>query len=546
MAGVEELYRNFGILADAGDKISEHEDAYQAIIGGVKGDASEKKLACQFIPRFFKDFPKLAEQAIDAQLDLCEEEDAVIRRQAMKTLPDFCKNDSEHMARIADILTQLLQTEDEIELGIVKNGLISLIKKDPKAALGGIFSQIVNEDDIIREKAIKFLNYSVHLLVKDIFHPNPDIESFLYQEIKKAMSDVTGDEFKIFMGILSKLKSVISEPQNLADVIAEQAELEKNFQPSEMDSIDRLITCTRQAVPFFKKGASSEKYYDYLVKQVLPVLDQVAQTGEFGDFRLELLKTLVDVSPYVTEDAAKESIDIIYNKLLEYLPESPSEDEEKSEEEDKESSTEQKINFSYVECILYTFHQLGTKHEEYLASEESVNKLKDFRVRLQYFARQLQAYIKQLRAALQGKTGGELETNESKIKCAALRTTNNINTLIRDLFHNPPSYKSIITPSWKSTSTAINESVDEKRKRAGITPVTFDGVSPSADKKKRNSQSEFYMPPGRRNGAAVETNSAGSYNQYKWKSGSNRGRGWGGRARGGRGRGRGYRGFLYR
>ncbi len=44
------------------------------------------------------------------------------------------------------------------------------------------------------------------------------------------MSDVTGDEFKIFMGILSKLKSIISEPQNLADVIAEQAELEKNFE----------------------------------------------------------------------------------------------------------------------------------------------------------------------------------------------------------------------------------------------------------------------------------------------------------------------------
>ena len=56
----------------------QHEDAYKAIIDGVKGDAPQKKLACQFIPRFFKDFPKLAEQAIDAQLDLCEDEDAVV------------------------------------------------------------------------------------------------------------------------------------------------------------------------------------------------------------------------------------------------------------------------------------------------------------------------------------------------------------------------------------------------------------------------------------------------------------------------------------
>lgn len=58
--------------------IFQHEDSYQVIINSVKGDAPQKKLACQFIPRFFKDFPKLAEQAIDAQLDLCEDEDAVV------------------------------------------------------------------------------------------------------------------------------------------------------------------------------------------------------------------------------------------------------------------------------------------------------------------------------------------------------------------------------------------------------------------------------------------------------------------------------------
>eukprot|EP00112_Aurelia_sp_Birch-Aquarium-sp1_P025605 Seg859.11 transcript_id=Seg859.11/GoldUCD/mRNA.D3Y31 product="Apoptosis inhibitor 5" protein_id=Seg859.11/GoldUCD/D3Y31 len=545
MAGVEELYKNFGILADAGGKIAEHEEAYKAILIGVKGEASEKKLACQFIPRFFKDFPKLAEQAIDAQLDLCEDEDAVIRRQAMRTLPEFCKNDADHIVRIADILTQLLQTEDEVELSIVKGGLISLIKKDPKGALGGIFSQIVNEDDIVREKAIKFLTYSVQLLLKEVFHPNPEIESYLFQEVKKAMSDVTGDEFKSFMNVLAKLKSIVSEPQNLADVIAEQAELEKGFEPSDLDSIDRLITCTRQAVPFFKKGASSGKFYDYLIKNVLPVLSQVSQTGEMGDFRLELLKILVEVSPHVAEEAAKESIDTIYKILLEYVPEAPTEDENKQVAEEKEAEPEKKLNFSYVECFLYTFHQLGKQNEEYLSSEDAAEKLKDFRARLQYFARQLQAYIKQLRVALQGKTSAELDEAENKIKCVALKTTNNINILIRDLFHNPPSYKSVITPSWKAPNQAVplEETVEEKRKRAGITPVTFDG---SPTKKK---VSEIYSPPSRRNGAskAVPYPEEGGYGQNKSRGrfrGGFRGRRGG---RGGRGRGgRGYSGFLYR
>lgn len=46
---------------------------------GVKGGAKEKRLAAQFIPKFFKHFPELADSAINAQLDLCEDEDVSVR-----------------------------------------------------------------------------------------------------------------------------------------------------------------------------------------------------------------------------------------------------------------------------------------------------------------------------------------------------------------------------------------------------------------------------------------------------------------------------------
>lgn len=76
--------------------------------------------------------------------------------------------------------------------------------------------------------------------------------------------------------------------------------------------------------------------------------------------------------------------------------------------------------------------------------------------RLQFFARGLQVYIRQLRVALQGKTGDALKTEEAsapdenfpqpvvstscsppllveqnKIKVVALKITNNINVLIK-------------------------------------------------------------------------------------------------------------------
>lgn len=57
----------------------QHKDAYQAILDGVKGGAKEKRLAAQFIPKFFKHFPELADSAINAQLDLCEDEDVSVR-----------------------------------------------------------------------------------------------------------------------------------------------------------------------------------------------------------------------------------------------------------------------------------------------------------------------------------------------------------------------------------------------------------------------------------------------------------------------------------
>lgn len=107
-----------------------------------------------------------------------------------------------------------------------------------------------------------------------------------------------------------------------------------------------------------------------------------------------------------------------------------------------------------------------------------------FCCRLQYFARHVQGYVKELRDVMQKKKGEDLKSDEvvmicriafviplaiadltvvflqNKLKVIALKTTTNINTLIRDLFHNPPSYKSSLTLSWK-TPTIGNVSLPQ-------------------------------------------------------------------------------------
>lgn len=54
----------------------QYEASYLAIISSVRGSAHEKQLSAQFISKFFVHFPNHYDAAIDALLDLCEDDDA--------------------------------------------------------------------------------------------------------------------------------------------------------------------------------------------------------------------------------------------------------------------------------------------------------------------------------------------------------------------------------------------------------------------------------------------------------------------------------------
>lgn len=82
----------------------------------------------------------MADAAIDASLDLCEDENIQIRRQAIKNLPQLCKETKEHATKIADILAQLLIVDDPPELQQVHLSLETILKYDAKGSLTGLVS----------------------------------------------------------------------------------------------------------------------------------------------------------------------------------------------------------------------------------------------------------------------------------------------------------------------------------------------------------------------------------------------------------------------
>lgn len=527
---IEKLYKHFGVLADAKDKVSEHEEDYLEILKAVKGSDKEKRLASQFIARFFKHFPTLTDQAIEAQLDLCEDEDLAIRKQAIKDLPRLSQDLKSYTYRIADILAQLLQAQDSSELSVVHNSLMTLFKQDPKGTLAGIFSQISNGDDLSREQCMKFLTVKIRTQGTEIL--DKESEDFLIAECKKVLQDVTAEEFHLLMELLNatRLGKTVSGQKELVDIAAEQAELGSSFNPSDPDneSFDRLVNCVKHALPYFSKQLESTRFVVYFCDEVLPQLHLVggAEEGTGTDQQLELLNLLADLSTYCGSlDKAETRVNEVFTRLLDFMPLPP--------DGDADEKTEPRLDFSHVECLIYSYHRLGRQCPEALSKD--AEKWKDFRLRLHYFARSVQGYMKKLQEALRGKTGEELKSEENKLKVVALKTTSNINTLIKDLFHTPPSFKSNIVLSWKAASASftnqdrevVNDSVRAGNKRH--TPITFGGASPKHARTSISSQREIYTPP-----SGKYSNKVSSYMPQRGgvRGMRSRGRGFAGRGRG--------------
>ncbi|KAM3608880.1 uncharacterized protein V6R79_006161 [Siganus canaliculatus] len=527
---IEDLYRSYGVLADASkDNLGQHKDAYQVILDGVKGGPKEKRLAAQFIPKFFSSFPEMADAAINAQLDLCEDEDVSIRRQAIKELPRFATGQKD-ILRVADILTQLLQTDDTAEFNQVNAALLSIFKIDAKGTLGGLFSQILQGEDIVRERAIKFLSSKLKTLPEDVM--TKEVEDYVFAETKKVLEDVTGEEFVLLMRVVSGLRVLqsVNGRQQLVELVVEQAFLEQALNPADPDNVDRLVQCTRQALPLFSKNVHSTRFVTYFCEHVLPNLSTLASPVAEVDIQVEMLKLLAEMSPFCGDmEKLEANLNVLFTKLLEYMPLPPEE-----ENGENAANEEPKLQFSYVECLLFSFHQLGKKLPDFLLDKVDAERLKDFKIRLQYFARGLQVYIRQLRVALQGKTGDALKTEENKIKVVALKITNNINVLIKDLFHNPPSFKSTITLSWKpvqKTEAAAAAAVAPKRpsgEEMGSGGTMKKQINPQV----RRDARQIYNPPSGKYSATI-----GNFS-YEQRGGFRGGRGRGFGTRGNRSRGR--------
>ncbi|KAL6538317.1 hypothetical protein OROGR_012305 [Orobanche gracilis] len=550
---IEKLYEYGEKLNEAKDK-SQNQKDYKGIIAAANGTVKAKQLAAQMIPKFFKYFPELSEQALDQHLYLCEDEELGwakhhVRVQAIRGLPLFCKDTPEHLAKIVDILSQLLIAGDNVERDAVHKALMSLLRQDVKTSLIALFKHIGSTDDRnaedlsswegIREKVLCFIRDKVFPLKAELLKPKDEMERHITNLVKQNLQDVTAAEFKLFMDFLKSLSlfgqnAPVERVQELVEIIEGQADLDAQFNVSDADHIDRFISCLQMALPFFMRGASSSKFFNYLTKQIIPVFDKLPE-----ERKRDLLKNLAECSPYAKPQDSRQLLPSVVQLLKKYMV------RRKIEE----------INFTCIEYLLYAFHHLAHKTPNATNSlcgykivtgqpsdrlgEDFSEQYKDFTERLSTVEELAKAMNKKLtqgmsehnKAMAAAKTEEEKETikQQKQKSTAGLRTCNNILAMTQSLHSKAPSFigDQKISSSWRevtkpatSAAAAAATGLDpENQKRAAS------GSRTNASKKGRGAGAGLQNQLVNR--AFAGLNDAGS---------GGRGRGWRGH-----GRGRGYR-----
>ncbi|KAG6335387.1 hypothetical protein ID866_3701 [Astraeus odoratus] len=110
-----------------------------------------KSYAAGQIPRFFNDFPDLEEEAINAIYDLCEDQDSKVRIDGYNAVTQVSYSQRKWVKRNADVLVQLLQSDEQEEVAVVKNALLKHLDMDPPVVLGVMCDQVVPPEEELEE-----------------------------------------------------------------------------------------------------------------------------------------------------------------------------------------------------------------------------------------------------------------------------------------------------------------------------------------------------------------------------------------------------------
>lgn len=170
----------------------------------------------------------------------------------MRYLVSICKDVKEHLPKVTDILAQMMQLEEQRDHTTASWCLMQLWKEDPSNVLKTLYQHIRSLDS--HPARIKLLEFLQKHCIKDLKEQPAEIEKIIVEEAKKNLQQIiSSGELTLILTILkdsSYGKSTIGQ-QELIRFIGDTLELDREVDPLEKNTIDKIVLATQQAISFF-------------------------------------------------------------------------------------------------------------------------------------------------------------------------------------------------------------------------------------------------------------------------------------------------------
>lgn len=300
--------------------------AFKALLDVCKtGSTNAKKFAAEYVPEFMSKFPALFREALDAQMDLCEDDDENVRMQACRGLPKLCEHDAANAGSIADVLAQLMTIESPTELALARAGLLKVINANVASCVAALAKHCVGADaeeaPATRKKVIEFLvSNDVTKLISRLAAKDEATEVAVATALKSVISTpVTPEEFRLVFFIIRDMRTYkkAEKLNELVEIAATQAGVADGGASLDLTSaevVGKIAACYKLVATAFYRGADASGLLRFVVERVLPVYDTVP-----ADEGLGLLKLFAEVSKVATLETAVAALPAVYAQLSKQL-----------------------------------------------------------------------------------------------------------------------------------------------------------------------------------------------------------------------------------
>ncbi|VEL27209.1 unnamed protein product, partial [Protopolystoma xenopodis] len=368
-------------------------------------------MSSQFISRFFKDFKPHQESSFNCLLDLCDDQNVDIRKQAVHDLRVICKYEPSFVTR---------------EMSVVALSLSHLLHQDPRSTLEGIFGYLLS-DNIDQNRTIIIKYLADRLKTLSDAQVIPALEEFVSEQTNALLLTASDSEFIPTISLLASLRSFsnVTGRQRLVDTISEHV---RRAAPNLLVISSIIIALSR--IVCLLRNVHAGDFYDYLMDYIIPELVKLCSLASFDCLRLvRLIAQLAQHPPPIQKDKVSDIPGppnaLIRTRLLNafslvevFLPALPldNELEKTTQSVTGHNQVNPDLQISELEAILFIVRELGRPLSSLPVSEigkDFENLLKTTRPRLQYLARKVQERINKTSGYVNDE-GGSKHDRDSK------------------------------------------------------------------------------------------------------------------------------------